>query len=260
MKGVAIHSRVDPEGIDSDDQNVFTEDAPITYTTHPYPFESLGSFSSHIQPHFVIFNTGQKLSKPSEPASLPPSELSFPTNRFADSMLCKHLYEHWSGVNIPPEFFGHVSTSSHGRSDQRSSDDLALDLIDEEDKTHPPSGRRVTRSSQRANNDTNHNGGGNTRPPGGRRVTRSSQWTNNDTNQTPDLEQDDLPSGNSTINTNNAASMATSTFSPNPQIYEWKIHEWAAAGAAAAEVRGWEKNVSNDHQIHLYDATMEESF
>ena len=58
MNRVVIHRRVD-----SDKQNTSNDASTenvITHIAHRYPFKSLNSVPSHILPHFVVFNTGQK--------------------------------------------------------------------------------------------------------------------------------------------------------------------------------------------------------
>ncbi|KAF8235033.1 hypothetical protein L208DRAFT_792671 [Tricholoma matsutake] len=93
------------------------------YTTQPtssdtslhfYPFDQLPIVESHVYPHYVIYNLGEKLRHlfGDDLDQSPIPELTFPTfamqlNTFYASLnltTCYQLYKRWMGCSVPTWF------------------------------------------------------------------------------------------------------------------------------------------------------------
>ena len=88
------------------------------HETYFSPFSDLGPLQSHIHPHYVIFNTGQKLSNINDSAYLMEiSDFLFQnTSITPKSMLAMiNLYRNWTNANVPtrPRRPRALSNSSH---------------------------------------------------------------------------------------------------------------------------------------------------
>ncbi|THH16200.1 hypothetical protein EW146_g4400 [Bondarzewia mesenterica] len=85
------------------------------HTCYTYPFDKFPVLQSHVEPHFVIWNTGQKLATLGE-TRMPGIALEVgsrtPGCGEADTtyllIALIELYQFWSGLDVPPKFKGDV--------------------------------------------------------------------------------------------------------------------------------------------------------
>ncbi|KAK7039322.1 hypothetical protein R3P38DRAFT_2898863 [Favolaschia claudopus] len=94
---------------------------PSDITTHLHPFNDVGSLASHVQPHFVIFSTGEKLAKLTEGLDArqqrlalmdlatiasfghtAPDDNQLIQKNLASLNLLLRLYEYWNSAAVPP--------------------------------------------------------------------------------------------------------------------------------------------------------------
>ena len=101
------------------------------HETHFPPYSNLGPLTSHIHPHFVVFNTGKKLSSSkflSQHVSemiLSLSQIVSPLSKaLAAMMAIQRLYTAWTEVQVPDHFYDTIGApnrfhrpSSEGRDD-----------------------------------------------------------------------------------------------------------------------------------------------
>ena len=85
------------------------------HETHFSPYQDLGPLTSHIQPHFVIFNTGKKLASFESDdilAMIPFLTQIIPPSSDAISMVVaiQRLYRAWTGVRVPDHFYDTAGT------------------------------------------------------------------------------------------------------------------------------------------------------
>ena len=121
------------------------------HETHFPPYSNLGPLTSHIHPHVVVFNTGQKLSSALSQDVL---EMSITLDKMvaplSDALLMmftiQRLYRAWTEVQVPEQFSGTSGTLN-----------------------------RFHRRSQAEGGRDDHSQGGPPRRPGLRSATRRSQ-------------------------------------------------------------------------------------
>jgi len=231
MKDVVIHRRLN---LNRDlEEDIFT--TPPRHEVHNYPHhKTLGPFQSHVQPHFVIFNAGQKISLLDPPAlnalslSIAPTFSSGVEAQASWALLCcSTLYHSWHTAVVPNSFAESPRDSHHPHSrsgsDRPSEDDLARNIFREEPQH--PSGRRTRNSNRSA--------------------------TQFNTVQTPDLEQDHpgLQSNSSHGDFVEDSDREHGLFSCIPS-FKYNIENWVKLGATESEMLGgWETNVFNDEQV-----------
>ena len=84
---------------------------------HYPPFATLGPFSSHIHPHFVVFNNGQKLlqfqdSDITQMTHFLSQTLTSSWDRAALAIRSiQNLYRTWTDVQVPDDFAKGVSSN-----------------------------------------------------------------------------------------------------------------------------------------------------
>ena len=230
MKDVVIHRR------NSDSEDIFTSPPSSRHEAHNYPHhETLGPFQSHVQPHFVIFNAGQKILLLDPPALNALSLSITPTFSSGDNtqaslalLLCTRLYQAWHDAAVPNDSAESPRGSHHrSGSDRSSKDDLAHNIFRAQFRSPPP--QRQTRSSHRSATQLN-------------------------TAQTPNLEQD-LPGlqSNSSRGDFVEDNRRYELLAHIPS-FEYNIQNWAKLGAMESEMLGgWETNVLNNKQIQFYN-------
>ena len=87
------------------------------YTAHKPPYSDLEPISSHIHPHFVIFNAGQKLAKLDpedilQMRTILGRRLSLYHGDMSPLELIDHLYLKWMAASIPAEWRKKVTSSN----------------------------------------------------------------------------------------------------------------------------------------------------
>jgi len=114
------------------------------HSTHHHPFATLGPLESHIQPQFVVVNTGQKLFARSLNEFFRfPSVLkqiaSHKSDDQADSRLATiaKLHRHWTQLVIPDDFVARSCPRS-GPSDDTDNDDQDQDQDHAEEGQEEP--------------------------------------------------------------------------------------------------------------------------
>jgi hypothetical protein len=209
MEDVVIHYR-------TFDQNAECR-RPDLYA-HYYPYHTLGLISSHVQPHFVICNMGQKLNNlPS--FGLGPTELEVPVasidppQNILQGLLSTHiLYLKWINVKVPPRF---TSLTQHF---DRASEGNLRDNVLSDDAYHSANSTRSKNSR-----------------------------ANTNTVQPRDLEQDQL-----TCSSPAHDEPVTGNDRIGTQMHGWNIKEWAAHVSTSCR-HDQEHNICNgqyDHDVY----------
>jgi len=237
--------------------------------THRYPFPQLGPFTSHIQPHFAIYNAGQKLQKmgdemltliPQARSSpdMPPSDLGYLLFQ------CRELFNKWTAEPAPPQSYGSSGgpsgpsgpSGSSGPSrgpPGRHSDRYVGRTLQQAQPPSPQAGlgspfaeRRSsrTRRNRIGSNHGCHDMDLDDPDPSHNDYVRACSGANNRDN-TPDMDYD-LDDHQCT----NSSSSSNDEHVPRKRrksvSYEWQIKAWASYGLREAERRGgWETNVFN---------------
>lgn len=213
MEDVVIHYR-------TFDQNP-TRSRP-NLRAHYYPYDTLGVISSHVQPHFVICNTGQKLKNLSSfgltTAQLrtPPTTSTDPFGNIVQSLLSVQvIYLKWS--TAPPAEGFKQFTFSGRRSSKAEKDDL-WDNVLSDDAYHSAHSTRSTRSK---NNRAN-------------------------TVQPRDLDQDQLTYSSLAYD---EPVTGNDTLRAGTQMHGWNIKEWAAHVSMNGRHGEEHSNGQYDHDV-----------
>ena len=118
------------------------------HETYFPPYSNLGPLTSHIHPHFVIFNAGKKLASfKSDDVSemilslsqiVPPS-----SNAISMVITVQRLYRAWTGVQVPDHFYDTIGTPNRShRPSEEGRDDRS--------QGGPPPRRQGLRSTTRS--------------------------------------------------------------------------------------------------------------
>ena len=95
---------------------------------HFPPYSNFGPLTSHIHPHFVIFNTGKKLSSTLvqhvTKMILTLGQTVPHSDAFAMVVAMQRLYTAWSKVDVPKQFYDTMGTPQrfHRPSDEGQDD------------------------------------------------------------------------------------------------------------------------------------------
>jgi len=114
------------------------------HSTHHHPFATLGPLESHVQPQYVVFNAGRKLSAKSlaELFRLPPVLKKIASHKREDTARSRiaavvELYRHWTKLVIPDDFVARSRPRS-GPSDDTDNDDQDQDQDHAEEGQEEP--------------------------------------------------------------------------------------------------------------------------
>ena len=200
------------------------------YTAHKPPYSDLEPISSHIHPHFVIFNAGQKLAKLDpedilQMRTILGRRLSLYHGDMSPLELIDHLYLKWMAASIPAEWRKKVTSSNPRPPGAAEQDNHSQD-------GHPPR-RQGLRSATRSQGQGSqvsagqHNGGQ-------QRAIIPFQAPADD----------------------DSSSVSDSTIVEDNTAWIDYIHEWQKQGQDAAAPKMWEPDVlddSRDEQLAAYD-------
>lgn len=223
MKKVVIFYRDNPTV-----SNVPSSSVPH-HQPHHFPYyTTLGTISSHVQPHFVVYDAGQKIQNMDE-ATMRELSLSikdmemFGGNELTahhNLRLCQLAYRNWTSVSVPESF-------AHGR-------------------VRPPRTHSDGCSNRYpAPNNINDAGYSDY----GSRPGTPVATNHHSPAQTPDL-QHDLETCSSPVDDESARDAETREREPE---FGWDIQKWATHSVTAVgNSTGWEPEILNDKQIGRY--------
>ena len=107
----------------------FSDINKCDHETHFLPYINLSPLTSHIHLHFVVFNSGKKLSSTLvqhiAEIIITLSQTVPHSDAFTMVVAMQHLYREWSKVDVPKEFYDTMGTpkrfhrlSDEGRDDR----------------------------------------------------------------------------------------------------------------------------------------------
>jgi len=206
----------------------------LDFTRHCYPFRTLPTLRSHVQPHFAIYNFGIKYSHSQVPA-LGIAHIAYIVAKVLgisedDAQLLTlrlgRLYELWINAKPPSNF--------HSYSDDRSPSTSSSEQGDDSSNRRSRSSRKRSRRLPRI--------------PGSKQqdkfpASRRSMAV------TPELENDDADA----ITSYGSSDMQDIQLDREQHIYDAAVLSWAShASDAAASAGGWESLLVNDGQLGRY--------
>lgn len=209
MQEVVIHYR-------SYEPDVSLDCGRPCLTSHYWPYDTLPTLESHIQPHFVVCNAGEKISRIKGIQDfITKIESNFESAAQGALVLlqCLSLYLAWHRSEAVPSSFWEMHPPSSQRSGNLDESDLRDNLLSDTGYQSTGSGRR----------------------------TRS---TCGNATRTPDTPQDQL-----ICQVHDGSEMDVVIPEAEKTLHGWDIKKWVMLNAAAVVPNDWEPN---DGQIGFH--------
>ena len=205
------------------------------HSTHRHPFATLGSLKSHVQPQYVVFNAGRKLSAISvaEYIGLPPVLKQIASRKSVDNANSRlvtvvELYSHWTKLVMPDDFVVRPRPCS-GPSDDTDNDDQ------DQDQDHAEEGQEEPEEKSE----------------GGASEEEESDADNDELQSTPSKKSNVGRQLHDVASTSSSGSLATAVdadgWCPSEDT-AWVegINDWTVKCCdAAASEGGWESSILN---------------
>jgi hypothetical protein len=219
------------------------------YVHHKYPFSTLGRLQSHAHPHFVIYNTGKKLTGKIGPLDIVNNAERCMGISYAEALTCliriQAIYNSWTGGATSAPNFTPTNASRSDPGDE-GEDGNDGETEDRNRNRHGGGGGTQKTSHVPTTIISGDKKGGNA-DEGGLPTPRQLKSFPH-TTDTPDLAVDDGQTSHESVD-----SIEESISDDDAVVDIADISKWAeGAEGAAMSQGGWDPAVINDGQLGRY--------